>query len=273
MRVSSMPDTCTGRHFYSFPTGWEHYEEVVKDNPSVAASYTPEWFEKTQLEPLRSELRDQLNRAKNERIVSVFAFLTGPQESIGDLLVKEFGFVRTFDAHNYKYPDSSKRLFMYTRDMNDWVHQEERVKVNPFTGSVTMQAAPAPIVTVQQYNVAPVQVAEANIPTLCDARNTALRLTVRVRAGTALLRSLGRLVATQEGENFISSGGTRSRVHPFPANEWVAIPNELERIPPTLLRQNVDVLLSNGEIRQWNWQTWIDRRATQDVVAVKRIVA
>lgn len=265
MRVHSMPDTCTGRHFYNFPTGWEHYAEYVKNNPSAADTYTPEWFYKTQLEPLRKELREQLNRAKNERIVSVFAFLIGPQESIGDFLVKEFGFVRTFDAHNFKYPDTSKRLFMYTRDMNDWVHQGERVKANPFAQPA--QPTPAPVAA------APVQVAVDDTPTICDARNTVVHTTVRVHSGTALVRSVGRLLATQEGEHFIATSGTRSRVHPFPANEWVAIPNELETTPPTLHRQRVDVLMSNGQVRNWHWQNWTGRWTNQDIVAVKRIVA
>ena len=270
MRVHSMPDTCTGRHFCGFPNGWSYYEEIVKQNPRYEATYTPKWYEEHTLIPLRKELREQLNRAKNERIVCVFAFLIGPQEGIGDVLVKEFGFVRTFAAHNFKYPGSSKRLFMYTRDMNDWVHQEERVKVNPFAGSVAMQAAPAPVVAVQRDHVAPVQ---ADTPTICDERNTVVHTTVRVQSGTALVRSMGRLLATQEGEQFHSTTGTRSRVHPFPANEWVAIPNELETIPPTLYRQNVDVLLSDGRVRHWHWLNWADRGATQDVVAVKRIVA
>ena len=273
MRVQSMPDTCTGRHFYAFPQGWEYYAEYVKHHPSAADTYTPEWFDKTQLEPLRKELREQLNRAKNERIVSVFAFLIGTQESIGDFLVKEFGFVRTFDAHNFKYPNTSKRLFMYTRDMNDWVLQAERVKANPFAGSVAMQAAPAPVVAVQRDHVAPVQVAVGDTPIICDERGTVVHTTVRVQVGTALVRSMGRLLATQEGEQYRSLQGTRSRLHPFPANVWVAIPNELETIPPTLRGQRVDVLLSNGGVSQWHWYDWSDRRTTQDVVAVKRIVA
>lgn len=266
MRVHSMPDTCTGRHFYSFPNGWEYYAEHVKRNPSAASTYTPEWFDKTFLEPLRKELREQLNRAKNERIVSVFAFLIGTQESIGDFLVKEFGFVRTFDAHNYKYPDTSKRLFMYTRDMNDWEVKVEKVKENPFAGSTALQTPAAPV-------AAPVQVAVDDTPTICNERNASVNTTVRVQAGTALIRSMGRLLATQEGEHYIATSGIRSRVHPFPANEWVAIPTELPTIPPTLHRQRVDVLLRDGRVRNWHWNSWADRRSSQDVVAVKRIVA
>lgn len=267
MQVSSMPGTCTGRHFCGFPNGWSYYEELVKQNPRYEATYTPKWYEENTLAPLRKELREQLNRAKNERIVCVFAFLIGPQEGIGDLLVKEFGFVRTFDAHNFKYPDSSKRLFMYTRDMNDWVHQEERVKVNPFAQPAQPTPQPAPV-------AAPVQaVMWADTPTICDERNTVVHTTVRVQAGTALVRSVGRLLSTQEGGYFVATSGVRNRVHPFPANEWVAIPNELETIPPTLFRQRVDVLLSNGRVFPWHWYDWTQRRNGQDVVAVKRIVA
>lgn len=265
MQVHPMPDTCTGRHFCAFPNGWNYYEGLVKQHPRYESTYTPKWYEETILVPLRKELRGHLNRAKNECIVCVFAFLIGPQEGIGDILVKEFGFVRTFDAHNYKYPDTSKRLFMYTRDMNDWVHQEERVKANPF--AQPSQPTPAP------EAVAPVQVAVADTPTICGARNSVAQTTVRVHSGTALVRSMVRLLATQEGEQFISTSGTRSRVHPFPANEWVAIPNELETIPPTLLNQRVDVLLSNGRVFQWRWHDWSYRRTGQDIVAVKRIVA
>ena len=83
---------------------------------------------------VRRELINHLNVAKNHRRVCVFAMLTA-QQSKNFPILEELGFVRTFDAYNYKYPTTSQRLIMFTRDMNDWVEPVEEtppVEVNPF---------------------------------------------------------------------------------------------------------------------------------------------
>lgn len=257
MRVHSMPDTCTARHFYDFPQGWNVYKDY--NERSGRSPYTEEWYDKEYIQPLRRQLHEQLNAAKGARIVSVFAFLTGKQESVGDLLVKEFGFERTFDAHNYKYPDSSRRLFMYTRDMNDWeIKQQEKITTNPFA------TTPVPVAGIPAARTEPAP------PTLCAARRSIGNTTIRVNG--AIVRPLGRLLSTLQGDQFVSATtGVRTHVHPFPENVWVAIPRELTVIPPTLHRQRVQVMQRDGRIINWTWNNWVDREDSQDIVAVKRI--
>lgn len=249
MRVHSMPDTCTARHFYDFPQGWNVYKDY--NERSGRPQYTEEWYEKEYIQPLRKQLIDQLNLAKGARIVSVFAFLTGKQEDVGDLLVKEFGFVRSFDAHNCKYPDTSRRLYLYTRDMNDWeIKTQDKITTNPFAVTPT--------------TVDPTQ------PTLCADRRSVGNTTVRVNGAT--VRTLSRLLSTMEGNQFVSANkGVRTHIHPFPENVWVAIPRELTVIPPLLYRQRVQVMDRDGNIRNWTWNNWMDREGRQDIVAVKRI--
>lgn len=270
MQVQGMPDTCTGRHFYNFPhdldyykrhySNWDYYEKLVKEQQAS----------------LKKDLKQQLDAAKQSRIVCVFAFLIEGSQKEAAAILESFGFEKSVDYHNYKYPDTSRRLLMYTRDMNSWeVGKYPVEKVNPFAKPA---AEPAPVEATQVPPAAPA-IPEAPVPTvLVDGRRTSLGTTVFTAVRTAVIRSTSRLMSVPESQDHMA-GPTRDergtlRDNPFTPGQWVAINEDVNDIPPSLRGQRVHVLFLNGRTVNWTWQTWTGRGTHlphQQVVAVKRL--
>ena len=261
MRVQGMPDTCTGRHFFAFlhnGAGKAYFDNQAK------------------------QIKAQLDEAKRGRIVCVFAFLIGPQTESAKQL-EEFGFKCTVDFHNYKYPDTSKRLFMFTRDMNDWEVGKSGVqdKVNPFAAPQPAPAIPQPVAVPEVPAVRRVTVETAvrhpwtNEPTgvrvLPEARTTSIGTRVYTALGTAGIRSTARLMAqprTADVRGHVVTEDGRSYSNPFPVGEWIALNDDVRSIPPTLLNQRVDVISASGAHMEWTWGNWT---GDGEIVAVKRI--
>ena len=140
MRIQSMPDTCTARHFYEF----------LLEFPEYNGQYNRREYDE-RLASQRSNLITQLNLARQSRIVNVFAFLIGTQASSRAQL-EELGFTCVSDLNNYKYPDTSRRLFLMVRDMNDWVEPAAPVVTNTFVQAAPVVAQPAPNGPVRDAN-------------------------------------------------------------------------------------------------------------------------
>lgn len=237
MRVSNMPDTCTGMHFFEF--GGDYYGD-------------------DQVADLRNQVKAQLDNAKRQRKVCVFAFLIASQTKAAAVL-EDFGFVCTFNAHNYKYPDTSRFLKMYTKDMNDWEITAPVQTVNPFAQAQTLAAQPAPVhQPIRTVRALPREYpAHVPVPDVIDPWvNGVNGLTYRVRGVTH--RSLNRIRAVHNGVGTWRNidDGRQYNSHPFPRHQWVSIPHELTAIPPSLQNQNVFVLTSDGRVHFWGWAVW-----------------
>lgn len=126
MRISvqSIDTTCTGRIINGF------------------------WYDAGNLEQQhwdlqKREIISRLNQAKRDLIVNVIAFVVGGKQQTSAKQLEEIGFKCVADYHNYKYPEDSKNLMLYSMDMNDWEIKEIPVKKeNPFSvssssGSIT----------------------------------------------------------------------------------------------------------------------------------------
>ena len=234
MRVQSMPDTCTARHFYEF----------LQEYPLYAAQWTREVYD-NQLVAQRDKLITQLNLAKLSRIVNVFAFLIGPQTSSRAQL-EELGFTCVSDLNNYKYPETSRRLFLMVRDMNDWVQPAAPVVTNTFAQAAPVPVPPAP------------------------PRTTAGRPVVVVHFGLEYShmwfgfrhQTRSRLMAVpRPWGHFITARGTTVD-NPFPPGQWVDIPNCIATCPPALIDVNVEVRFhGDGQLtparlgQDWNWSS------------------
>ena len=272
MNVQGMPDTCTGRHFYSFPHDLAYYVRHYGEGRREAYAKQCE----TQLNTLKKDLQHQLDEAKRHRIVCVFAFLIEGSQKDAAAVLESFGFEKTVDYNNYKYPDTSRRLLMYTRDMNSWeIGQYPVEKVNPFAKPA---AEPTPVAATPVPPAAPA-IPEAPVPTVLEGgRRTSLGTTVFTAVRTAVIRSTKRLMSVPASED-IRVGPTRDergtlRDNPFTVNQWVAINEDVNDIPPSLRGQRVQVLFLNGRTANWTWQTWTGRGTPlpdQQVVAVKRL--
>lgn len=216
MIASNMPDTCTARHFYDF-TDDAHWDSSDGEH-------------------LQKKIADQLDVSKNQLIVCVFAFLTAQQSRAGAML-KELGFVKTVDYHNYKYPTTSGRLCMYTRDMNDYkrgmyAKQQAAPVVNP------LARMPRPSVPLAGIVV---------VPDIVDSFTTNSG-TFRTR-GTCTLRGTSFLRAVSNGpRRWITQRGTFVVTRPFPLGQWQAIPENFgPTIPPSLVGSNITLLFPEGQ--------------------------
>lgn len=202
---------------------------------------------------LREEVINHLNLSRSHLKVCVFALLT-MQQSDNFPVLEELGFVKTFDANNYKYPATSKRLVMFTKDMNGWEPPAKKAPektANPF--HVT---APAPVPVVNPRDDAPVLVLQDT-----TTSHGAVYHTRRVRG---VLRRLS-LHGWMSGE--------------FPIGQWVDVPKQPGRdhrdglCPEQLRGQRVSVQLRNGECaeRHAGDFTWTTRNLRDDIVRVKRL--
>lgn len=79
------------------------------------------------------DLKHQINRALLNRIVILHAWTTAAQ-TVGNQALKEAGFNLIMDAFDYKYPEESKRLYLWTLDLNTIKDKKVEVApaVNPF---------------------------------------------------------------------------------------------------------------------------------------------
>lgn len=247
--VTGVPTVCTGRQLHSF-----FYDG---DSPR-------------EMEILQQQLREQmptfLNEAKRHQIVCFFAILTGQQTKAAEVL-EEFGMVRTFDAHNYKYPDSSKTLMMYTKDMNTWEIQEPKKvekEVNPF--HVNPAPAPTPRLETTPLTIGNLtqgaQLLEViNSSTHRDEHHQRFGLTyLRTRMeGSIVRRSLDR-IQTDDLEM-------------WPVGRWVEIPAELNQMPSCLRDYQVEVELDGyrGMTARrgphWNW----NYRGAARIIRARRV--
>lgn len=222
MLVTEMPDTCTARHFYDFRRN----------------GATPEWFASQ-----KRQLIEQLNQAKLTRIVNVFAFLTAQQITSAAQL-EELGFTKVADYHNYKYPDTSSRLFMYSMDMNNWTIRDIAAPqpANPFA------AQPQAVNPVPPRGAGPYRY------------GSAFYVTPR-QPGRVRRRSVE---AFMNGE--------------FPVGVWVDVPAGVHLCPDSLRGARTVVQLSSGHTDQisqrGSWWTWAGAGTTINdsrIIAVKRV--
>lgn len=194
--VAPVPSVCTAFQIHSFGFDGGVYQITARDGRlKMVATYSEEY--KT---AIRNKLVELLNLSKAHRKVCVFVFLT-MEQSCNFALLEEFGFTSAFNAHNYKYPDTSRRLIMFTRDMNDWVHRQPPVT----------QAEENPFGTAAQHN------------------NPAIRLS-RLRYFDAeyyTMREQG-VIRRQSVSHFLSGE--------FPINQWVDVPVMRTNQIPTILR-------------------------------------
>lgn len=203
---------------------------------------------------LREQIIQHLNLSLAHLKVCVFALLT-MQQSDNFPVLEELGFVKTFDANNYKYPDTSKRLVMFTKDMNGWEPPAKKVpekSVNPFHVRVPA-TAPAPLVNLQE---------DAPMLFLQDTVTSqgAIYHTRRVQGVLRRLSVQGWL----EGE--------------FPVGQWVDVPKQrgfsaTGRCPEQLRGQHVVIQLRNGDhvLGTADNFIWATRNAPDDIVRVKRL--
>lgn len=246
MRVYGMPDTCTARHFYDFP----------RDNYHSEADFNS----------LRIAVQEQLNQAKDSRIVNVFAFLIAGSQEKSAKILEEFGFKLVCDYNNYKYPTTSRRLWMYSKDMNDWeikpVENKPAAPANPFATNATQAAPRTPLTP-------PRRVASYRY------RGSTYRV---LRGDVAKLISPVALFATrnQDGVWKTRSGGTVEE--PFPLNQWVALPVGISGVIPQfsnttpLNRHRVRVLRANGRVDEGTWRGGLSRAGNDGtIIAVMRI--
>lgn len=204
---------------------------------------------------LREEIIRHLNLSRSHLKVCVFALLT-MQQSDNFPVLEELGFVKTFDANNYKYPDTSKRLVMFTKDMNGWEPPAKKVPektANPFL--VLPATAPTPVANPRDD--APVLVLQDTVTS-----QGAIYHTRRVQG---VLRRLS-LHGWVSGE--------------FPVGQWVDVPKQPglwtrgEGVCPEQLRgQRVSIQLRNGEYvrRRAEEFIWTTRNVGDDIVRVKRL--
>lgn len=200
---------------------------------------------------LREEIIRHLNVSRSHLKVCVFALLT-MQQSDNFPVLEELGFVKTFDANNYKYPDTSQRLVMFTKDMNGWEPPAKKAPektANPFHVTVP-DTNPAPVANPRDD--APVVVLQDTVTT-----QGAIYHTRRVQG---VLRRLS-LQGWLEGK--------------FPSATWVDVPKQtrIGLCPFQLLGQHVSVQLRNGgyATRQAQDFTWTTRNLRDDIVRVKRL--
>lgn len=243
MRIQGLPDTCTARHFYDFPSDKKFY---------------PAWssarYEENVVLPLRKQIVEQLNNAKLQRIVNVFAFLIPSRQSDIAKILEEYGFTKVADYNNYKYPDTSGRLWLYSRDMNDWdaktpvpgVHTKDE---NPFAVRVTPPTIPGALLA-PRLTTGVLRIRGEDYHAINVRKYISLSAALAQRTTTGKFR-------TQRG-GYVEE--------PFPRGVWVALPASLTRIPPTLREQDVQVLLSNGNVLDWSWSRFVGQ-----VVAVRRM--
>lgn len=222
MLVKGMPDTCTARHFFDF----RH------DGVSELG-----------LASQKRQLIDQLNQAKLARIVNVFAFLTARQTTSAAQL-EELGFTKVADYHNYKYPATSSRLFLYSMDMNNWTIRDVAAPqpANPFA------VQPQPANPVPPRGAGP------------------------YRYGSAfyvLPRQTGR-VRRRSVEAFMNGE--------FPVGVWVDVPAGVNQCPDSLRGEFLEVKLASGVVNQnrrlgalWEWGFAGTDLGRGSIIAVKRV--
>lgn len=234
MRIQSMPDTCTARHFYEF----------LLEFPEYRGQYTRREYDE-RLASQRSNLITQLNLARQSRIVNVFAFLIGTQTSSRAQL-EELGFTCVSDLNNYKYPESSRRLFLMVRDMNDWAEPAAPVVTNTFA-----QAAPVPVPPAQPWPGPRRPVVDTHFGLEYSRMGHGIRRQTRSRL----------MAVPRPGGQFITARGTTVD-NPFPRGQWVDIPNCITTCPPVLRDVDVEVRFHrDGELRRarlgqdWNWSS------------------
>lgn len=256
MRVQSMPDTCTGRHFYAF----QH--DLTKDS-----GYSEEQIKEFHNQQ-KKEIQYQLDAAKQARIVCVFAFLIGPQTQ-SKAQLEEFGFTEVVNYHNYKYPDTSKRLIMMARDMNDWEVKKVEAVVNPFAATPT----PAAPVAAPQPIPAPVRGPMHRIQSVEYSQEW---LTTRGHDATTRERPELGGVIRRYSRRYTEAGNLEG----FPIGRWVEIPAHVTEVPPSLVGHNVEVLLVSGgfgrgpgvEIASRPAQSWFwGQHAAGRITHVRRI--
>lgn len=266
MRTMGMPDTCTARHFYEMPRDLAYYQQ------NYDRSFTQERWDKAYGAPFIEELVEQLNIAKRGKIVNVFAFLIEGSQKTAAKILEDHGFTKVADYYNYKYADSSKRLWMYSMDMNNWTERKP-TKVapeNPFNVQVPARQVPAAeaIAVDPVPRVAGVVRTAITLPIITHARirGEDYRAVGRVNVPVKIC-SLTACLARRTGDGkYITPDGGYVR-EPFPHGEWVALPMSLRNIPPTLRGQPITALLTSGEAREWHWNTWT---GDGHVVAVRR---
>lgn len=245
MRIQSMPDTCTARHFYEF----------LLEFPEYNGRYNQREYDE-RLARQRSDLITQLNNAKLARIVNVFAFLIGTQTTSRAQL-EELGFTCVSDLNNYKYPESSRRLFLMVRDMNDWAEPAAPVVTNTFVQAATVPTPPA---APNPLTARPVVDTHFGL----EYSNMVFGIRRQTRARLmAVPHPLGR---------FITPNGTLVD-DPFPRGTWVDIPNCITTCPPTLRDVMVEVRYrgdggpSPARIgRHWVWESIRDQ-----IYSVRRV--
>lgn len=209
---------------------------------------------------LRDELISHLNMSRSHLKVCVFALLT-MQQSDNFPVLEELGFVKTFDANNYKYPDTSKRLVMFTKDMNGWKPPAKKApekSANPF--HVTASGArPGDTVTPEPIPVATPR-GDAPVVVLQDAV-TSQGAIYHTRRVSGVLRRIS-LQGWLYGE--------------FPVGQWVDVPRQPGRgglCPFQLRGQRVILQLRNGNYVRGTADSfiWTTRNVPDDIVRVKRL--
>lgn len=214
---------CTGNQLHSFAYDY----------------HSPDTFDHQ-----KASILSLLDGAKKSRIVCVFAMLIATQSKSAAQL-EELGFVRVFDAHNYKYPDTSKRLWMYTRDMNDWVvgvsYRDTPavvdVNANPFHIPDAAPAAGRPVVV-------PVGVAE--VAGQAARPNGIPPIGPRIRTGVTIAGQLSYPVALERGVLRRQYQATFRRNLPE-LGRWVDIPRE-NTTRPGWVRYYSWVQLQDGRV-------------------------
>lgn len=249
MRVQSMPDTCTARHFYEF----------LQDFSTYRGTYSEREYNE-RLAAQRNNLITQLNLARQTRIVNVFAFLIGPQTS-SKAQLEELGFTCVSDLNNYKYPETSRRLFLMVRDMNDWVEPAAPVVTNTFT------AAPVPVPPPQVNTVpGPVPTRRRVVATHFGLEYSSMRFGIRHQTRSRLMAVL------RPWGQFVSTNGTPV-ADPFPRGTWVDIPNCITTCPPTLIGALVEVRFhgDNGVTMPRNGNLWTWESLRNQIYSVRRV--
>lgn len=215
MRYSDVPATCTARHFHGFLGDMAPNHQFDQQSKTI---------------------KNALDMAKNHRIVNVFAFLIeGSQKKSAEQL-ESFGFKRVADYHDYKYPTTSKRLWLYSRDMNDWtIGEQKTANVNPFAPATAQQAVfPEPQAARQPWvNPPPVRIAPTRAGTLAYP--------IRLERG---------VLRRQTRETWRN---------PLPLNRWVDVPEGFLACPDHLRMAEIAIQRRDGVTippqrgDRWGW--------------------
>lgn len=121
---------------------------MLHDNvPACCTASFFHTFENQSKEALKREIKNACELALRHRKALVHAYTVATQH-VANRALEESGFVKVMDVEDYKYPDASRRLYLWAYDLNIMRHAAISAPpaitapVNPFAQPAPLQPAP-----------------------------------------------------------------------------------------------------------------------------------